>query len=147
MYRCAFPESVCEGFLLKISCGIRFPIIIISSSSHHHPIIISSSSSSFLSLSLFLSFSFLFFLSLSRSSFFFIFSAPQWRRKSCCSSPLRRSGLQVSKTDGKLQFWRPRIVPQLPFKAPSIKFHQEDLPLKLREDDLPFKAPSRRFAF
>ena len=36
------PESVCEGFFLKISFGIRF-FIIISSSYHHHIIIISSS--------------------------------------------------------------------------------------------------------
>ena len=106
------PESVCEGFLLKISCGIRLLIIVISSSSssHHHFIIISSSShhhhllllslslsSSFLfspSLSLSLSSSFLFSpsLSLSRSSFSSIFSAPQWRRKSCPSNPLRESG-------------------------------------------------------
>ena len=52
-----FPQSVCKGFLLKISFGIRFHYhhhhhiniissssIIISSSSHHHRIIISSSS-------------------------------------------------------------------------------------------------------
>ena len=31
--RPVIPESVCKGFLLKISCGIRLPIIIISSSS------------------------------------------------------------------------------------------------------------------
>ena len=79
-----FPKSVCEGFLLKISCGIRLPIIIISSSSsshhHHHLIIIiisssshhhhlliiisPSSSSSFLSLSL----AFLFFSNLAQPS-------------------------------------------------------------------------------
>ena len=107
-----FPESVCEGFLLKISCGIRLLIIVISSSSssHHHLIIISSSSyhhhllllslslsSSFLfssSLSLSLSSSFLFSpsLSLSCSSFSSIFSAVQWRWKSCPSNPLRESG-------------------------------------------------------
>ena len=78
-----FPESVCEGFLLKISCGIRLLIIIIivissSASSHHHLIIIiifsshlliiispsSSSSSSFPSLSL----AFLFFSNLAQPS-------------------------------------------------------------------------------
>ena len=43
----SFPESVCEGFLLKISFGIRFLMIFIisspspsSSSYHHHHIII-----------------------------------------------------------------------------------------------------------
>ena len=34
------PESDCEGFLLKISCGIRLLIIISSSSSAHHHLII-----------------------------------------------------------------------------------------------------------
>ena len=61
---------------------------------HHHLIISSSSSSSSSSLSLF--FFLLPFSSpslfLSRSSFSSIFSAPQWRRKSCPSNPLRESG-------------------------------------------------------
>ena len=77
------PESVCEGFLLKISFGIRLLIIVISSSSSslsssssssssHHHLIISSSSSHHLIIIIFffslsLSFFFLSLLSLSLS--------------------------------------------------------------------------------
>ena len=125
----------------------------ISSSFHHHHHL----------LSIFLSFFLLLCpsLSLSRSSFFSFLSATQWRRKPCPSNPLRESGCRVSKTEGKLQIWRARIVQKicllklrqedLPFKAPSRRFAfsssvKKMCLLKLRQEDLPFKALSRRFA-
>ena len=142
------PESVCEGFLLKISCGIRLLIIVISSSSssHHHLIIISSSSSSSSSSSLSLSFFFLSLLSFSLSlSFFFLsllplslslslallsllFSAHRsgvgnHARATLCGNP----AVECQKLRENCNF----VVPQL----------SRSCLLKLRQEDLPFKAP------
>ena len=110
------PESVCEGFLLKISCGIRLLImiissssssshhhhhliiiiiIIISSSSHHHHLLIiisPSSASSFPSLS----FAFLFFS---------ILAQPSSHENVPGATPLRESACRVSKTEGFLRFF------------------------------------------
>ena len=65
------------------------------------------------------------------------------------SNPLRRSGPQVSKTEGKLRFWRARNCPAA-VKSRRFVFLSSVKKIclvKLRQEDLPCKAPSRRFAF
>ena len=104
-----FPKSDCEGFLLKISCGIRLLIIISSSSyQHHHQliiissfhhhhyliiiIIISPSSSSFPSLSL----AFLFFS---------ILAQPSSHEKRARATPLRENAFFGPKSSKNWWFF------------------------------------------
>ena len=104
------PESDCEGFLLKISCGIRLLIIISSSSSHHHHHHLL-----LLSLSLFLSSSFLFSLSLSLSLFFLFYfqrtasGVENHARATLCGNPaVKCQKLRESCDFGVLEAcWKP----------------------------------------
>ena len=138
---CGIPESVCEGFLLKISCGIRLLIFVIlsSSSSHSHLIIISSSHHLiiiifFFFFSLSLSSSFLFSpslslsLSLSLALLSLLFSAHRsgvgsHARATLCGNP----AVECQKLKENCNF----VVPQLSRRCL----------LKLCQEDLPFKAP------
>ena len=122
-----FPERVCEGFILKISFGIRrsvlyivFIIFVIFIISIFFIIFTSSLSLSLfflLSLSLSLSLS----RSLARSSFFSFLGAGQRPRKSCAEY-LWRSGPQVSKIERKLRFLGARSSP---LRDPALKSQKQ----------------------